>query len=186
MAPFPTIETPRLILREIVESDADALLSIHGDTEHMRWFNAWPIDDLEMAKVMVLIFAALREQPKPGLRWAIELKAQPGLVGTCGFFNWDSETKHCMVGYELSRHHVGKGFMGEALTEMFAWCWQHMQLDRIEAQIHPENAPSRALIERLGFTQERVLRDGGFSDGKHHDMIQYVCSKGAAVANART
>jgi [ribosomal protein S5]-alanine N-acetyltransferase len=64
--------------------------------------------------------------------------------------------------------------MREALVEVFAWGWQHMELDRIEAHIHPENAPSRALIERLGFVQQALLRDGGFSDGKPHDMIQYA------------
>jgi [ribosomal protein S5]-alanine N-acetyltransferase len=186
MAAFPTLETNRLILREVVEADAAALLAIHSDAEHMRWYDTWPITDLEIAKVLVMMFAALRDQPKPGVRWAIELKAQPGLVGTCGFFNWDRETKHCLAGYEMSRHHVGKGLMREALAEVFAWGWEHMELNRIEAHIHPENAPSRALIERLGFVQQGLLRDGGFADGKHHDMIQYATLKPDGLREVRS
>ncbi len=174
MPTFPTLETNRLILREIVEADAAALLAIHTDDQHMQWYDTWPITDIEIAKILVMMFAALRDQPKPGVRWAIELKAQPGLIGTCGFFNWDRETKHCLAGYEMSRHHVGKGLMREALAEVFAWGWHHMELDQIEAHIHPENAPSRALIERLGFVETGLLRDGGLSGSKPHDMIQYV------------
>ena len=157
----------------------EALLAINSDIDHMRWFDVWPIADIEMAKVLVLIYAALREQPKPGMRWALELKAQPGLIGTCGFFDWDRQTHQCFTGYEISRDHAGKGLMREALAAVFAWAWKHMALERIEARVHPDNAPSRALIERLGFAQEGLLRNGGFSDGKHHDMIQYVQSKAA-------
>lgn len=36
MFEFPALQTSRLTLREIVESDLDNILKIHGDAERMR------------------------------------------------------------------------------------------------------------------------------------------------------
>jgi [ribosomal protein S5]-alanine N-acetyltransferase len=177
MTTFPALETQRLILREVVEADAAALLAIHSDAGHMQWFGTDPPDDLEAAKDVVRMFASWREQPNPGVRWAIELKGRPGLIGTCGLFRWDRAWKRCMTGYELSREHAGQGLMREALSEVFAWSWEHMQLNRIEAQVHPQNAPSLALVQRLGFVEEGRLREIGFWGGQHHDLIQYSLLK---------
>jgi [ribosomal protein S5]-alanine N-acetyltransferase len=185
MPPFPTLETPRLILREIVEADAEALLAIHGDAEHMQWFGTEPLVDLEAAKKVVQVFAGWREQANPGTRWGIELKGQPGLIGTCGLFRWDLAWKRCVTGYELSRYQEGKGLMRETLTEVIAWGWEHMQLNRIEAQVHPRNAASLALVERLGFVEEGLLREVGFWRGQHHDLIQFALLKREWVQGER-
>lgn len=40
--------------------------------------------------------------------------------------------------------------MREALRAAFDWSFAQMGLHRIEAQIHPDNAPSLALAEGLG------------------------------------
>jgi [ribosomal protein S5]-alanine N-acetyltransferase len=184
MPTFPTLQTQRLILREVVEADADALLAIHRDAKHMQWFGTDPPTDLEAAKAVVKMFAGLREQTNPGVRWAIEMNGQPGLIGTCGLFRWDKAWKRCMTGYELSREHAGQGLMREALSEVFAWGWEHMQLNRIEAQVHPQNAPSLALVQRLGFVEEGRLREIGFWGGRHHDLIQYSLLKAEWVSDA--
>jgi [ribosomal protein S5]-alanine N-acetyltransferase len=181
MPPFPTLETPRLILSEIVEADADALLAIHGDAAHMQWFGTEPLVDLEAAKKVVKVFAGWREQANPGTRWGIALKGQPGLIGTCGLFRWDRAWKRCVTGYELSRDQAGKGLMREALSEVIAWGWEHMQLNRIEAQVHPRNVASLALVERLGFVEEGLLREVGFCGGQHHDLIQFALLKRECV-----
>ena len=51
--PFPCLATSRLKLREIVLSDALALLAIHGDREAMRWFGSDAIASLEQAEDLV-------------------------------------------------------------------------------------------------------------------------------------
>jgi len=47
-----------------------------------------------------------------------------------------------------------------------------MQLNRIEATVHPENQACLKLLERLGFVQEGRLRQAGFWLGEHHDLLQ--------------
>ena len=173
MADFPILQTPRLRLREIVDDDAPALLHIHGDAGHMKWFGNDPVADLEGAKQLVALFAGWRQMAAPGTRWAIELRDAPGLIGTCGLFAWHKSWRKCALGYELAPEHTGRGLMREALAAIFDWGFDAMTLHRIEAQVHPLNAPSLRLLQGLGFRQEGLLREVGYWGGRHHDLIQH-------------
>ena len=46
---FPLIQTDRLLLREIVATDADDLFAIHGNAELMRWFGTESLTDIAAA-----------------------------------------------------------------------------------------------------------------------------------------
>ena len=172
---FPSLSTRRLQLREIVASDAPALLAIHGDAETMKWFGTDPLADLEAAERVIAGFANLRQQPTPGVRWGIVL-ADPArggaLLGTCGVFRWNRGWRTCLTGYELARHAQGQGYMAEALRAIFAWAFETMEVDRIEAQVHPLNAPSLKLLKRLGFVEEGLLREAGLWMGERRDLVQ--------------
>lgn len=174
MSDFPMIETKRLILREIVASDATALLAIHGDKEAMRWFGADPLTEQVQAEKLVEAFANWRLMPNPGIRWGIQSRANGALIGSCGLFKWNRGWKSCIVGYELAKAAWGNGFMTEALSAALAWGFRDMELHRVEAQIHPENAASIKLIRNLGFVQEGRLREAGFWAGQHHDLLLFA------------
>lgn len=174
---FPTLETPRLVLREIVAADAPALLAIHGDADLMRWFGNDPLPDLAAAEALVNTFAGWRQLPNPGTRWAIEQKQRPGLIGTCGLFAWNRNWRKCIVGYELAREYQGKGIMHEALAAVLTWGFASMDLNRVEAQTHPCNLASLKLLQRLHFVAEGCLRQGGYWADQYHDLLQYSLLK---------
>lgn len=170
---FPTIETARLVLREIVPEDAQALFEIHGDESLMRWFGADPLNDIAGAEKLVSLFASWRAQPNPGTRWGIQLKGEDRLSGTCGLFAWNRAWRKCAIGYELAACAHGEGYMHEALCSVLDWGFENMALNRIEAQVHPQNAASIRSISRLDFQQEGLLRALGYWRGEYHDMLQY-------------
>jgi ribosomal-protein-alanine N-acetyltransferase len=177
MIDFPTLETSRLTLREILESDAESLLQVHGDGEHMKWFGSDPIPDLDGARKLVATFAGWRKDPVSGTRWAIELKDRPGLIGTCGLFRWNRNWRSCTLGYEISPAQQGRGYVKEALQTILPWGFEVMELHRIEAQVHPDNKPSLALLQALGFQQEGRLREAGYWSGRHHDLLHHALLK---------
>ena len=170
---FPTLETERLVLREVIGTDAPALLAIHGDAELMRLFGSDPINDLAGAEALIKIFASWRKLANQGTRWAIEVKGTAGLVGTCGLFSWHRAWRKCTVGYELARDAQGKGYMQEALGAALSWGFREMGLNRVEAQVHPSNESSLKLLRRLHFVAEGRLREGGYWAGQYHDLLQY-------------
>ena len=173
--PFPSLSTRRLQLREIVASDAPALLAIHSDREAMKWFGTDPLADLAAAEQVIAGFANMRTLPSPGVRWGI-VHAAPGrggaLLGTCGVFRWNRGWRTCLTGYELARHAQGQGYMAEALRAVYAWAFETMGVERIEAQVHPLNVASLALLGRLGFVEEGLLREAGFWLGERRDLVQ--------------
>ena len=177
MPPFPHLETPRLHLREIVASDVPALYAIHGNAERMKWFGVDPQPDQAAAANLVSMFASWREMPNPGTRWAIELKEQAGLIGTCGLFAWNRNWRKCTIGYELAQVVERNGYMREALVAVIAWGLQALELNRIEAQVHPLNTGSIKSVEKLGFKFEGRLRQLGYWAGQYHDMLQYSLLK---------
>jgi ribosomal-protein-alanine N-acetyltransferase len=173
MSDFPTLETDRLLLRELVADDAPALFAIHGDAHAMRWYGADPMIDVRQAQRLIEIFAGWRRMPNPGVRWGIQRQSDASLIGTCGLFKWNRGWQTCTIGYELGRAARGAGLMAEALSAALAWAFAEMQLNRIEAQIHPDNAASLKLARGLGFVQEGRAREAGYWQGEHHDLLQF-------------
>jgi ribosomal-protein-alanine N-acetyltransferase len=47
-----------------------------------------------------------------------------------------------------------------------------MGVERIEAQVHPRNTPSLALLKKLGFVEEGLLREAGRWLGERRDLVQ--------------
>ena len=139
----------------------------------MKWFGVDPLPDEAAAEKLVELFASWRKMANPGTRWGIQLKGQISLLGTCGLFSWNRGWRKCTVGYELNPKAQGKGYMQEALRATIDWGFEHMQLNRIEAQVHPSNEASIKSVKRLGFQEEGLLRELGFWNGQFHDMIQY-------------
>lgn len=172
--PFPELTTARMRLREITHEDADEMFAIHGDLDLMKWFGSDPLADRDAAVALIDRLGAQRLLPDPGVRWGLQRRDHDELIGSCGLMGWQRRNRSCSIGYELAREHQGEGLMHEALTAAIGWGWEHMDLVRIEAQIHPDNQASLQVVEKLGFEREGLLRKYLFWGGTHHDML--VCS----------
>ncbi|MEU6947569.1 MULTISPECIES: GNAT family protein [unclassified Streptomyces] len=66
------------------------------------------------------------------------------------------------LGYGAFAHAAGRGLMGEALGLLLPYAFGPLGLHRLEANIQPGNAASRALVLRAGFRLE------GFSPAMLH------------------
>ncbi|HEX6039283.1 GNAT family protein [Longimicrobium sp.] len=58
------------------------------------------------------------------------------------------------MGYWAGAPYAGQGYMTEGVGLVLTHAFRAMGLHRVEANLQPENAASRALVQRLGFTQE--------------------------------
>lgn len=59
--------------------------------------------------------------------------------------------------------------MTEAVRAMIQFGFEHMCLNRIEAEVMPENIASIRLLLKLGFVEEGVLHERSFWRGAFHD-----------------
>lgn len=169
---FPTLHTERLQLRPFTQADTPALFAIHSDASAMQWFGSNPVLDQQGADALLQFFITLPQQAVPGMRWAIERRADKQLLGSCGVFKWNKAWRSCSLGYELAHTAWGHGYMREALESVISWALDGMQLNRIEALVHPRNTPSLRVLDKLGFVREGQLRQGGYWLEQYHDLVQ--------------
>ncbi len=172
MNDFPVLQTPRLLLREIIHADAPDLLSIHADQEAQRFMFCSPMQDLEEAHGWVSRFAQECQGLVPAVRWGIVRRADNAFLGTCGMYDWVQNWHRCSVGYALGRFAWGQGYMSEALTEVLRWMFGPLEIHRVGVEIHGDNTASLRLVQRLGFQVEGTLRQAILWDGQTQDVLQ--------------
>jgi ribosomal-protein-alanine N-acetyltransferase len=63
--------------------------------------------------------------------------------------------------------------MSEAVSELLAYGFSVLDLNKIRALVVPDNIASAKLLERLKFQQEGVMRQAQFVNGKYDDLIAF-------------
>ena len=77
------------------------------------------------------------------------------------------------IGYWIASAHEGKGLVTRAVRTMIDIGFRELGLHRIVIRAGVDNARSRAIPERLGFTREGVLRGEGKGSGGFYDLVVY-------------
>ncbi|RDW16490.1 N-acetyltransferase [Oceanobacillus arenosus] len=176
LAPFPIIETNRLILRKIKVSDVNNVFQYLSDKEVMKYYGLAPFETVEDVLSEIAWYQTILDN-STGIRWGITLKGKDEVIGSCGFLNMVSEHYRTEIGYELNRSYWGKGIANEALQAVVSYGFKYFNLQRIEALIEPPNISSRKLVEKQGFIREGLLRNYEFAGGKFDDIYMYALLK---------
>jgi ribosomal-protein-alanine N-acetyltransferase len=173
-ATFPVLHTPRLILREIRQADAEAILRVRGDIRVTRLNSGQPMRSVDEARELIeKARQAFADQRR--IDWGITLKANPeaGVIGRCGFNYWLRQDRRASIGYDLAYIYWGKGIMTEAVRAMVAFGFDQLDLNRIEADADAENIGSMRVLEKVGFRREGMQRDQYFEWDEFHDLVLF-------------
>lgn len=170
---FPVLDSERLRLRELQPQDVNALLNHFGNPEVVRFIGMQPIKTIEQAnewlRWMGGFFAA-----RDGLRWGIVLRDEPEtFIGSAGLHSWNREANYAEIGVDIAQPYWGHGYATEALLRLLEFGWQHMKLNRVEADVVKGNVASMRMLTRLGFRQEGVLRQRLRKGGKYYDVHMF-------------
>lgn len=82
------------------------------------------------------------------------------------------------VGYWTAAPHTRQGYMREALAAVRDYAFDDKGLSRLEAGCLPENRPSRALLEKVGFKYEGVAQAYLQINGRWRDHVLYAALRG--------
>jgi [ribosomal protein S5]-alanine N-acetyltransferase len=156
---FPTLATKRLRLRQFEARDLQGLHACFGDEDAMRYWN-FPACRTEAESERFLTYLAKTSSPYDYLAWAVADKRSDRCIGLVNYHHREARNEKLEIGYILAPAQQGRGLMTEAVAALIAYCFDELAAHRIEALIHPDNAPSIRLVERLGFRCEGgPLRD---------------------------
>lgn len=182
---FPVLETGRMILRPMRDSDAEAVFAIFGDDETCRHFLAQAqrgYASVAEARANVIDWAARQFQHRAGLRWALTQRGDDTLIGTAGYNFWDQPNHRADIGYDLNRALWGRGLMPEAMHAILHFGFGTMMLHRVEADVTSGNAASVRVLEKCGFAHEGTLRERYWCNGRYFDHLQFGLLRSAYEA----
>ncbi len=144
------LESERLIMRYIEVDDAYDMYdyaSLDEVCEYLLWS-----PHLNVAATEGYI-EFLQKRYRKGLYadWAVVLKENGRMIGTCGYAKIDGKEKSCEIGYVLSPKYRNRGYMTEAVTSLLELSFNVLELDKAVLRIISENKASVKLAKRLGF-----------------------------------
>jgi ribosomal-protein-serine acetyltransferase len=160
-------------LRALEEADADELHALieRNRAQLARWLR-WAREQTPEQTLDYIQRARAKESEGGGLRRAII--AEQRIVGVVDFRQIDWANRCAEIGYWLDQTHQGRGVMTAAVAALVNHAFDGLQLNRLEIRTAVENAPSRAVAERLGFRFEGTLRQSyRVTDERYSDDAVY-------------
>lgn len=148
-----TLETERLLLRWLRESDFEQYARMCRDPEVMRFLGGQLMTDIEVWRQMTS-FVGHWHFRGYGI-WAVEEKSSGRLVGRIGFLNpigWPGFE----LGWTLARESWGKGYATEGARKALQYAFTELDRDHVISLIAPENVGSARVAQRLGEKVERT------------------------------
>jgi len=167
---FSVLETERLIFREIVLKDVQAVLKIYGDPKAAEydWFS--PIETEEKARTFIEHFNKEFEAQQE-ITWGIVRKEDGALIGCCCLGDFEEDARRSEIGYVLMRSEWNKGYTTEAVKALVTFGFETMNLNRIEAFVTPGNNASIRVLKKSGFLEEGIVRERDLIKGKLEDGV---------------
>lgn len=151
------MHTERLVLRPLRVDDSDALHPMYSDVDANTYGSRRATNSVEETRERVTKAIA----DTAWRAWAITLKGDDTALGTAVIGTVASYEKRqgkvTEIGYILSRAYWGRGYVTEAVAALIDMLFADGQR-RVVADTDPDNAPSIAVLRRLGFTHEATLR----------------------------
>lgn len=109
---------------------------------------------------------------KKQLNYAIEVDEQA--VGGIGVFVKDDVyEKSAELGYWLSEEYWRNGIVSRAVQIICKETFETFDVVRIFAEPFADNAGSRRVLEKAGFTYEGTMRNGVYKNGEIHSYCMY-------------
>lgn len=153
------IETERLNLRWLGESDAAFILDLLNQPSWLEFIGDRGVRDLDDARMYIDYGRASLEKNGFGL-YLVEIKATQSAIGLCGFLKRETLAE-VDIGFAFHPDAWGKGYAREAAHGCLAFARDQLHLERLVAITLPGNPSSIKLLCDIGmqFDKEICLGD---------------------------
>jgi ribosomal-protein-alanine N-acetyltransferase len=161
------LETERLRLQPLTEADAEAIFPLMDDPEVMAYWDVPEIDDPDLVAGIVRGQVAEMAAGR-AVHWSIRGLGDDAFIGTCDLSEIERRHKRAEVGFMLGRDTWGQGYALEAMQAVIAFA-ASSGLRRLTGRTHLGNRRSEAILEKLGFSEEGLLRGHVWRDSERRD-----------------
>jgi ribosomal-protein-alanine N-acetyltransferase len=164
-------ETERLVLREVLPTDAVGMFELDSNPLVHTYVGAKPVQTIEQSQEVI---RNLRTQyAENGVaRWAVIEKENNCFIGWAGLKYYRKEingfNNFYDLGYRLIPKYWGKGYATEAGIASLNYGFEKLQLEEIYAMADSANTASVKVLQKCG-----MQYTGSFDfDGARHDWFE--------------
>ena len=148
------LETERLILRKLEETDAERMFLLDSNPEVMKYIGIPPLSDISESEKIIGMIQQQYLDNGVG-RLAVTEKESGLLIGWSGLKLLTQETNGYQNVYELGYRFLpefwGKGYAEESARASLDFGFTALNADPIYAYAHCENDASNHILRKLGF-----------------------------------
>ena len=158
------LKTERLILREMLVSDAEALFEMDSNPKVHQYLWNKPLTN--SSEVQSYIESVKNQYLENNIgRFVVVLKETNELIGWAGIkYNTEmvnNKIHFYDIGYRLNERFWGKGYASEASFAWLDYGFNVMKIKVMEAAAHSDNIASNKILLKIGLKMtEQYLEDG--------------------------
>lgn len=156
-SPSFTLETPRVLLRPMEESDYDHFLPLAQNPDTWKYFTK---DLSQKGELKQWVEEALVDR-STGKRapFTIFDKDTKTICGSTSYGNISFYDKRLEIGWTwLGTEYLGTGINHHAKFSLLSFAFEVMKMERVEVKTDNENERAKAALIKIGMKPEGVLR----------------------------
>ena len=168
-----TIETGRLILRQALREDADAMFRNWASDPEVTRYLTWPTyQSIDTAHSILDIWCGNYENPE-FYQWMIVPKELGQPIGSISVVNHRNDIAEAEIGYCIGRNWWHKGITTEALAAVIGYLFDEVGMNRIEAKHDINNPHSGGVMKKCGMVYEGTSRQSDRNNQGICDLATY-------------
>lgn len=171
-----TLTQPTVLIREPTYADADVFISLMRASRHLHV--PWIYPPATHAAYEQYMARLAGDDHFGFLLYVPQLTDDEGRATIVGVVNINNVIRGAAqsgsLGYYACGQHQRRGYMTQGLALVIEHAFATLGLHRLEANIQPANARSKALVQRLGFSSEGVSPRFLFIDGAWRDHERWA------------
>lgn len=171
-----TVRGPAVTLRYPAERDVPRLFELASDSDVTRFFSWGPYGEVADAAAWIATLPG-RRADGIALEFAVADRSDE-LLGAVSLLEFSLRDRRCVIGIWIGRPSWGAGVADEAEALLAHLAFGPLRMERLSAWVDVNNGSSQRHFERLGFTNEGVLRAFMRHGDERRDLISYSLLRG--------
>jgi RimJ/RimL family protein N-acetyltransferase len=176
------LKTPRLVIRQFTEDDADNLFNLNSDPEVMRYLTGGrPTPRGEIRDQIIPFHLGVYDRLDRLGTWAAESAASREFLGWFHFRpgHGSDDLTNIELGYRLRRSSWNKGYATEGSCALVSMGFTGLGVERVFALAMTVNTASRGVLEKCGLTLVRTIPYEGpdVIEGAEHGEVEYALTR---------
>lgn len=172
------IETSRLLLRRFVSEDYTAMYENWASDPEVTKYLMWPTHaNLEVSKRVTEEWVQSYGK-EDYYQWAIVLKENGAVpIGSISIVGMTEEISMVHIGYCIGRKWWHQGITSEAMKAVMEYCFEELEVNRVESRHDPRNPNSGAVMKKCGMIYEGTRRQSdwnnqGICDASYYGILR--------------